>query len=68
MGRATTAVLGARSDARWAVAPLQDVLGLGSEARMNKPATITGNWRWQASIPDSAFDRLAVLTAESGRA
>jgi 4-alpha-glucanotransferase len=56
-----------RSPARWAVAPLQDILGLGSEARMNKPATITGNWRWQASIPDHAFDRLASLTAESGR-
>lgn len=27
--------------------PLQDVLGLGSEARMNQPATLTGNWRWR---------------------
>ncbi len=27
--------------------PLQDVLGLGSEARMNQPATIGGNWRWR---------------------
>ena len=27
--------------------PLQDVLGLGSEARMNRPATLTGNWRWR---------------------
>ncbi|MBS1854749.1 MAG: 4-alpha-glucanotransferase [Acidobacteria bacterium] len=27
--------------------PLQDVLGLGSEARMNRPGTLTGNWRWR---------------------
>ena len=27
--------------------PLQDVLGLGSEARMNLPATSSGNWRWR---------------------
>ena len=29
--------------------PLQDVLGLGSEARMNQPATLSGNWRWRFS-------------------
>ena len=27
--------------------PLQDVLGLGSEARMNRPSTLDGNWRWR---------------------
>jgi 4-alpha-glucanotransferase len=27
--------------------PLQDVLGLGKEARMNQPATLGGNWRWR---------------------
>jgi 4-alpha-glucanotransferase len=27
--------------------PLQDVLGLGSDARMNTPATLSGNWRWR---------------------
>jgi 4-alpha-glucanotransferase len=27
--------------------PLQDVLGLGTEARMNQPATLSGNWRWR---------------------
>lgn len=30
-----------------ALIPLQDVLGLGSEARMNQPATTAGNWRWR---------------------
>jgi 4-alpha-glucanotransferase len=27
--------------------PMQDVLGLGSGARMNQPATMGGNWRWR---------------------
>jgi 4-alpha-glucanotransferase len=27
--------------------PMQDVLGLGREARMNQPATVGGNWRWR---------------------
>jgi 4-alpha-glucanotransferase len=27
--------------------PFQDVLGLGSDARMNLPATSSGNWRWR---------------------
>ena len=39
--------------------PLQDVLGLGSEARMNQPATIGGNWRWRY--------RPEMLTAEIAR-
>jgi 4-alpha-glucanotransferase len=29
------------------VFPVQDILGLGSEARMNTPGTATGNWRWR---------------------
>ena len=29
------------------VVPLQDVLGLGSEARMNIPSQAAGNWRWR---------------------
>ncbi|MCJ7725944.1 MAG: 4-alpha-glucanotransferase, partial [Acidimicrobiia bacterium] len=36
-----------RSRAITAVAQLQDVLGLGSEARMNIPSTPSGNWRWR---------------------
>ncbi len=41
--------------------PLQDVLGLGSEARMNIPGTATGNWRWRArgeSLTTEIADRL----------
>ncbi len=30
-----------------AVTPLQDVLGLGNEARMNVPGTASGNWQWR---------------------
>ncbi len=35
------------SRSRLAIVPLQDVLGLGSEARMNLPATYGRNWHWQ---------------------
>jgi 4-alpha-glucanotransferase len=35
------------SRARLAILQLQDVLGLGSETRMNRPSTIGGNWRWR---------------------
>jgi 4-alpha-glucanotransferase len=30
-----------------AIIPLQDVLGLGSAARMNLPGTVSGNWKWR---------------------
>ena len=35
-----------------AIIPLQDVLGLGSEARMNLPGTAKGNWRWRFKPQD----------------
>jgi 4-alpha-glucanotransferase len=35
------------SVAKIAIIPLQDVLGLGSDARMNLPGTLTGNWKWR---------------------
>jgi 4-alpha-glucanotransferase len=35
------------SVAEVAIAPMQDVLGLGSEARMNAPGRPDGNWRWR---------------------
>lgn len=35
------------SPAALAVAPMQDLLGLGSEARTNTPGTADGNWRWR---------------------
>lgn len=44
--------------------PLQDVLGLGSEARMNMPARGSGNWRWRCrpgSIDAGVTERLRHL-------
>jgi len=37
------------SAAELALIPLQDVLGLGSEARMNTPSQSAGNWKWRFS-------------------
>ncbi len=58
------------SAARLAVVPMQDLLGLGTEARMNTPGLPHDNWTWRAS-PDSfrpdVAARLARLAAESGR-
>lgn len=36
-----------KSRANTCIFPMQDCLHLGSEARMNTPGTITGNWAWQ---------------------
>lgn len=47
------------------VAPLQDVLGLGSEARMNRPSTANGNWRWRftrGALTEALADRLRALS------
>jgi 4-alpha-glucanotransferase len=53
------------SVAEIAVAPLQDVLSLGGDARMNKPGVAEGNWRWRFRAdqfrPD-VINRLAGLT------
>jgi 4-alpha-glucanotransferase len=48
------------------VAPVQDVLGLGSEARMNMPGTTAGNWRWrlrEGQLTPALAARLAELSA-----
>lgn len=36
-----------RSTAAWAIFPVQDLLGLGSDARMNVPGNASGNWMWR---------------------
>lgn len=36
-----------KSAALWCILPMQDLLGLGGEARMNTPGTIGGNWAWR---------------------
>ena len=48
-----------------AIVPAQDLLGLGSEARMNQPGTLGDNWRWRLHPRQLAGDiarKLAVLT------
>ena len=58
------------SVAATAIAPMQDVLGLGTEARMNRPGTTGGrNWRWRMpELPGAAMERLARMTRTYGRA
>lgn len=58
------------SQAGLAIAPLQDLLGLGTEARMNVPGQAAGNWGWRVrreQMTDEAFARLGQLTAETNR-
>ncbi|MFT5239736.1 MAG: 4-alpha-glucanotransferase [Candidatus Promineifilaceae bacterium] len=58
------------SVANMAIAPMQDVLGHGTESRMNLPGTTEGNWRWRCAPDDfseSLSARLHELTAISGR-
>jgi 4-alpha-glucanotransferase len=53
-----------------AVAPMQDLLGLGSEARMNVPASSSGNWQWRykdGDITEALASRLGSLTETYGR-
>jgi 4-alpha-glucanotransferase len=59
------------SRAALAIAPLQDVLALGSEARMNLPGTEHGNWQWRYESGDLTSERAArlrALTSSSRRA
>ena len=59
------------STADLAIIQMQDLLGLGSEGRMNTPATASGNWTWRA-LPGSATKQLArklcAMTLLYGRA
>jgi 4-alpha-glucanotransferase len=53
------------SVADYAVAPLQDLLNLGTEARMNLPGQAEGNWRWRFRpdmLTPALLERLAELT------
>jgi 4-alpha-glucanotransferase len=58
------------SVARWAILSVQDVLGLGPEARMNRPSTAHGNWEWRllpGQITPAVSERLLEITEASGR-
>ena len=59
------------SIAALAIAPVQDVLNLGREARMNVPGHAEGNWRWRCPeniFSSPAFRWLQELTESTGRA
>ena len=56
--------------ARVAIAPLQDFLQLGSDARMNTPGKAGNNWRWRATatqLSGDLCDNIAGIVAESAR-
>ncbi len=58
------------SVARMSVMPLQDVLGLGTAARMNMPGTTAGNWRWRLApslLTPEVTQRLRGLIETYGR-
>ncbi len=59
------------SVANTAMVPLQDLLGLGTEARMNLPNSTSGNWAWRfsaGSLTDGLAERLKRLCDLYGRA
>jgi 4-alpha-glucanotransferase len=58
------------STARLAVVPAQDLLGLGSSARMNTPGVPDGNWTWRAepdAVDDAVVERLRGLVSATDR-
>jgi 4-alpha-glucanotransferase len=58
------------SAAKIAIIPMQDLLGLGSAARMNTPSKGQGNWVWRfapGSLTEALGERLRALTEASGR-
>lgn len=53
-----------------AIAPVQDILGMGGEGRMNLPASTGGNWQWRLSgdaITDDIAGELQEMTKTYGR-
>jgi 4-alpha-glucanotransferase len=53
------------------IIPMQDMLGLGQPARMNRPATVRGNWCWRLrprQVHSRRAEKLAELTEAWGRA
>ncbi|MCO4773203.1 MAG: 4-alpha-glucanotransferase [Deltaproteobacteria bacterium] len=57
------------SRAELAIAPMQDLLSLGDEARFNTPGLAEGNWGWRLSEPvaELVAGRLAEVTLRAGR-
>ena len=62
--------LALRSTADLAIIPLQDILGLGTEARMNLPGTVEGNWEWRfrrTELTETLSKQLRSVTEAAGR-
>ncbi len=62
--------LAMHSKANTVIIPLQDILGLGTNARMNTPGTIEGNWQWRFkknTLTSDIIERMRTLTEESKR-
>ncbi len=62
--------LAMQSPAKVAIVPAQDVLGLGSDARMNRPGAVEGNWSWQlepGQLTAEHADRLRDVTTAGAR-
>jgi len=63
--------LGMISVANTFIVPMQDVLGLEEDARMNRPGTTRGNWRWRLmpkQLSASLVEKLAEMTKVCDRA
>jgi 4-alpha-glucanotransferase len=61
-------VMASRADR--VIIPAQDVLGLGAEARINRPSTVSGNWRWRLRLSELTpvvADKLRAMTETTGR-
>jgi 4-alpha-glucanotransferase len=59
------------SVANLAIFPIQDLLGLGEEARMNRPSVSGGNWEWRLSpdvLTPALAKRIREMTEIYGRA
>ena len=59
-----------RSVANMAIAPMQDFLGLGSDARINIPGIASGNWQWRMKEEDlttNLSDEIRRITKLYGR-
>jgi 4-alpha-glucanotransferase len=62
--------LALQSRASLAIVPAQDVLGLGSDAQMNRPGTADGNWQWKlkrGQLTDELAARLRDVTVRASR-
>ena len=58
------------SVANIAIAPIQDFLGLGGEARINTPGVAAGNWQWRLSddvLTDELAEKISYITRMYGR-